>query len=98
MTLLTGTLLAHGRRTVCSALRMSGEQRHAYCLGIVRLGPAGVQSYQATQIGPRCVVFYFHDATSWLDRLLILPAVYRSCTFPRKATMWGFRGGHEVGG
>lgn len=26
MTLLTGTLLAHGRRTVCSALRFSGEQ------------------------------------------------------------------------
>lgn len=26
MTLLTGTLLAHGRRTVCSALRLSGEQ------------------------------------------------------------------------
>jgi len=25
MTLLTGTLLAHGRRTVCAALRMSGE-------------------------------------------------------------------------
>ena len=25
MTLLTGTLLAHGRRTVCSALRLSGE-------------------------------------------------------------------------
>jgi hypothetical protein len=28
MTLLTGTLLAHGRRTVCSALRFSGEQRN----------------------------------------------------------------------
>ena len=26
MTLLTGTLLAHGRRTVCRALRFSGEQ------------------------------------------------------------------------
>ncbi|WP_269822448.1 transposase [Dictyobacter vulcani] len=26
MTLLAGTLLAHGRRTVCSALRFSGEQ------------------------------------------------------------------------
>lgn len=26
MTLLTGTLLAHGRRTMCSALRFSGEQ------------------------------------------------------------------------
>jgi len=26
MTLLIGTLLAHGRRTVCSALRFSGEQ------------------------------------------------------------------------
>jgi hypothetical protein len=26
MTLLTGTLLAHGRRTVCSALRFSGQQ------------------------------------------------------------------------
>jgi hypothetical protein len=26
MMLLVGTLLAHGRRTVCSALRFSGEQ------------------------------------------------------------------------
>lgn len=28
MTLLMGTLLAHGPRTVCSALRFSGEQSH----------------------------------------------------------------------
>lgn len=28
MTLLTGTLLAHGRRTVCGALRMSGESEN----------------------------------------------------------------------
>jgi len=28
MTVLTGTLLAHGRRTVCRALRFSGEQMH----------------------------------------------------------------------
>ncbi len=30
MTLLTGTLLAHGRRTVCSALRFSGEQMNEH--------------------------------------------------------------------
>lgn len=30
MTLLTGTLLAHGRRTVCSALRFSGEQNNEH--------------------------------------------------------------------
>lgn len=30
MTLLTGTLLAHGRRTVCSALRFSGEQHNGH--------------------------------------------------------------------
>src|SRR5689334_13104157 len=30
MTLLTGTLLAHGRRTVCSALRFSGEQNNKH--------------------------------------------------------------------
>jgi len=30
MTLLTGTLLAHGRRTVCSALRLSGEASNAH--------------------------------------------------------------------
>ncbi|GHO97560.1 hypothetical protein KSF_076080 [Reticulibacter mediterranei] len=30
MTLLTGTLLAHGRRTVCRALRFSGEQNNGH--------------------------------------------------------------------
>lgn len=30
MTFLTGTLLAHGRRTVCAALRLSGEANHAH--------------------------------------------------------------------
>lgn len=30
MTLLTGTLLAHGRRTVCAALRLSGEADNAH--------------------------------------------------------------------
>jgi hypothetical protein len=30
MTLLTGTLLAHGRRTVCTALRLSGEGENAH--------------------------------------------------------------------
>ena len=30
MTLLTGTRLSHGRRTVCAALRLSGEATHAH--------------------------------------------------------------------
>lgn len=30
MTLLTGTLLAHGRRTVSAALRLSGEADNAH--------------------------------------------------------------------
>jgi hypothetical protein len=30
MTLLTGTLLAHGRRTVCAALRLSGEAENTH--------------------------------------------------------------------
>lgn len=33
MTLLTGTLLAHGRRTVCSALRLSGEAENRHWSG-----------------------------------------------------------------
>jgi hypothetical protein len=33
MTLLTGTLLAHGPRTVCSALRLSGEADNAHWSG-----------------------------------------------------------------
>ena len=33
MTLLTGTLLAHGRRTVCAALRLSGEAENAHWSG-----------------------------------------------------------------
>lgn len=33
MTLLTGTLLAHGRRTVCAALRLSGEANNEHWSG-----------------------------------------------------------------
>ena len=39
---------------------------HAHGLGIVLLRPLRVQSHQPTQIGPRCVVYCFHDGTSWL--------------------------------
>jgi len=63
-------------------------QRHAHRLGVLGLRPAGMLSHQAAQISSRRVVFCFHDGTFWLDRL-ILPAVYRSCSFPHKATTWG---------
>src|SRR5260221_1268079 len=37
-----------------------------------------VQSHQPTQIGSRCIVYYFHNGTSWLYRLNIC----QQCTVP----------------
>src|SRR6266699_5275091 len=78
------------------SLRITWALRHAHRLGILLVRPLRMQSHQATQIGPGCVVDYFHDGTSLLCKLL-LPAVYRSCSFRRKATMLVHTSGHEVG-
>jgi hypothetical protein len=71
-------------------------QRHAHGLGILLVRPLRMQSHQTTQIGAGCIVYYFHDGTSLLYRM-ILQAVYRSSSFLRKATMLGHTSGYEVG-
>src|SRR5947207_197289 len=47
-------------------------QRHAHRLGILGLRPLRVLLHQTTQVGPRCVVYCFHDGTSWL--IVLYPA------------------------
>ncbi len=69
------------------SLRITWALRHAHRLGILLVRPLRMQSHQATQIGPGCVVDYFHDGTSLLCKLL-LPAVYRSCSFAARLRCW----------
>src|SRR5205823_10882029 len=55
------------RERLCSTCSSLGPpELHTHRLGVLGLRPAGMQSHQAAQVGPRCVVFCFHDGTSGL--------------------------------